>query len=168
MNNDTAAQPSAPSTFRSSCALAGWLALCFAAGGAASFISIDGWYGALNKPSWNPPAWLFGPVWTLLYAMMGVAAWLVWLVGGWKVQKRILALFLVQWGLNALWTPIFFGMHRIGLALLEISLLWLALSLTVIAFWRVRRDAGALLVPYLAWVSFAAVLNFTLWRLNSQ
>ncbi len=148
-------------------ALAGWLALCFSAAGSAVLVSIDGWYAALSKPSWNPPAWVFGPAWTLLYGMMAVAAWLVWREGGWKVQGRSLGLFLLQWVLNALWTPIFFGMHRPGPAFAEIVMLWLVLAATLWSFWRVKKAAGVLLMPYLAWVSFAAVLNFTIWRLNS-
>ncbi|NOT58574.1 MAG: tryptophan-rich sensory protein [Deltaproteobacteria bacterium] len=147
-------------------ALIAWLALCFAASSTAVFVSVDGWYAGLLKPSWNPPAWLFGPVWTLLYAMMAVAAWLVWREGGWREQARALRLFLLQWLLNALWTPLFFGLHRPGLAFAEIILLWLALVATLVSFWRVRKQAGVLLMPYLAWVSFAAALNFTIWRLN--
>ncbi len=97
---------------------------------------------------------------------MALAAWLVWREGGWRVQARALGLFLVQWLLNALWTPLFFGLHQPGFAFAEIMLLWLALSATCVRFWRIRRLAGVLLVPYLAWVSFAAFLNFTLWQLN--
>jgi tryptophan-rich sensory protein len=97
---------------------------------------------------------------------MAIAAWLVWREGGWKVRRRPLGLFLAQWLLNALGTPLFFGLHRPGLALIEIILLWLALVATVRSFWAVRKSAGGLLVPYLAWVSFAAFLNFTIWRLN--
>ena len=151
---------------RQTIALIGWLALCFVAAGTAVFVSTDGWYAALHKPSWNPPAWLFGPAWILLYITMAVAAWLVWREGGWKTQGRTLGLFLLQWLLNALWTPLFFGLHRPGLAFAEIILLWLAIAATLALFWRVRRVAGVLLVPYLAWVSFAAELNFTIWRLN--
>jgi translocator protein len=147
-------------------ALAGWLLLCFAASAGALFVSTGGWYEGLVKPAWNPPAWLFGPVWSLLYVMMAVAAWLVWREGGWRTQRRALFLFLLQWLLNALWTPLFFGLHRPDLALAEILLLWLALVATLLVFWRVRPLAGLLLVPYLAWSSFAALLNFTLWRLN--
>ena len=146
--------------------LAGWLGLCFAASGTAVFVSTKGWYAGLRKPAWNPPAWVFAPAWTLLYVLMAVAAWFVWREGGWKEQWRALALFLVQWLLNALWTPLFFGMHRSGLAFGEILLLWLVLAVTMKSFWRVSKSAGALLVPYLAWVSFAATLNFTIWRLN--
>ncbi len=155
-----------PSARRQAFALIGWLVLCFAAAGTAGFVSIDGWYAALQKPSWNPPAWVFGPAWTLLYLSMAVAAWLVWREGGWKAQGRALGLFLVQWALNALWTPLFFGLHQPGLAFAEITILWLVLAATLAAFWRINKVAGALLVPYLAWVSFAAALNFTIWRLN--
>ena len=155
-----------PSAGRQALALIGWLALCFAATGTAAFVSIDGWYAALQKPSWNPPAWVFGPAWTVLYISMAVAAWLVWREGGWKAQGRALGLFLVQWVLNALWTPLFFGLQRPGLAIAEIVILWLAIAATLAAFWRINKVAGALLVPYLAWVTFAAALNFAIWRLN--
>ncbi len=147
--------------------LFGWILLCLAASLGAVFVSVDGWYAGLVKPPWNPPAWLFGPVWTLLYVTMAVAAWLVWREGGWSAQRRPLALFLAQWLLNALWTPLFFGLHRPDIGLAEIVVLWAVLAATLAAFWRVRRIAGLLLVPYLAWVSFAAFLNFTIWRLNS-
>lgn len=153
-------------TGRQALALVGWLALCFAAAGTAAFVSADGWYLALNKPSWNPPAWVFGPAWTVLYATMAVAAWLVWREGGWRAQGRALRMFVLQWALNALWTPLFFALHRPGLALLDIFALWLALAMTLVAFWRVRQAAGVLLLPYLAWVTFATALNFTIWRLN--
>jgi tryptophan-rich sensory protein len=158
--------PSSNPASRQILVLAGWLALCFAASGTAVFVSTGGWYTSLHKPSWNPPAWVFAPAWTLLYVMMAIAAWLVWREGGWKEQGRALGLFLLQWLLNALWTPLFFGMHRSGLAFVEISALWLVLATTLVRFWRVRKAAGVLLSPYLAWVSFAAVLNFTIWRLN--
>lgn len=149
-----------------SLALVGWCALCLATASTGFFVSTDGWYMALQKPTWNPPAWIFGPVWTVLYLMMGVAAWLVWREGGWKTRQWPLGLFLIQLLLNAIWTPVFFRMHQIGLALANIALLWLLLGATLIAFWRVKIPAGLLLVPYLAWVSFASFLNFTLWRMN--
>ncbi len=158
---------SAPRPVRRFPALAGWLVLCLVASGTAVFVSTGGWYAALHKPAWNPPAWLFGPVWTLLYLMMAVAAWLVWCEGGWKAQGRALGLFVGQWLLNTLWTPLFFGLHLAGPAFGEIVVLWLVLAVTLHAFWRVRRVAGILLLPYLAWVSFAAALNFALWRLNA-
>ncbi len=147
-------------------ALAGWFALCFSAATTGAFVDTGDWYASLNKPVWNPPSWVFGPVWTTLYAMMAVAAWQVWSVGGWRAQARPLGWFLVQWLLNALWTPLFFGLHRPGLAFAEMVLLWVAITLTMWEFWGVRRSAAWLLVPYLLWVSFAAVLNFVLWRMN--
>lgn len=125
------------------------------------------WYAALAKPSWNPPGWLFGPVWSTLYAMMAVAAWLVWQRGEGGVRRRALGLYLGQLVLNAAWTPLFFGLHLMGIALAEMLLLWVMIAATIVAFHRVHRLAAWLLFPYLAWVSFAAVLNFTLWRLNA-
>ncbi len=151
---------------RQTAALFAWLALCFSAAASAVFVSPGGWYAALHKPSWTPPAWVFGPVWTTLYTLMAVAAWLIWREGGWKVQRRPLQLFLFQWVLNALWTPLFFGMHRTGWALAEIILFWFVLAVTLGTFWRINRAAGMLMVPYLLWVSIATALNFSIWRLN--
>ena len=124
------------------------------------------WYATLRKPSWNPPNWIFGPVWTALYTIMAIAAWLVWKRGGFPGQRLALSLFLAQLLFNALWSPLFFGLRHPGLAFADIVLLWLALLGTVAAFWRARPIAGALLLPYLAWVTFASALNFALWRLN--
>jgi len=166
MTTSATATCSPPAAGRQVIALAAWLLFCFVAAGTAVFVSTDGWYAALHKPAWNPPAWIFGPAWSLLYALMAVAAWLVWREGGWKAQGRTLGLFLLQWLLNALWTPLFFVLHRPGIAFAEIVLLWLVLAATLVSFWRVRHVAGILLVPYLAWVSFAAALNFTIWRMN--
>jgi tryptophan-rich sensory protein len=148
-------------------ALVGWLVLSFSAASLGAFFMPGEWYATLKKPSWNPPDWIFGPVWSALYTMMAVAAWLVWKRGGFAAQRRPLTLFLVQLALNALWTPLFFGLHRPGLAFAEIVMLWLAIAATLAAFRPVSRPAAWLLVPYLAWVTFAAVLNFTVWRLNS-
>lgn len=147
-------------------ALVGWLALTFCASATAVFVKTDGWYAALAKPTWNPPSWVFGPVWTALYTMMAVAAWLVWQRGGWRVQRGPLTLYVVQWALNALWTPLFFGLQRPGLAFVEIIVLMVVLYAALIVFWRVRTVAGVLLIPYAAWTTFAVVLNFTIWRLN--
>lgn len=146
--------------------LCGWLLLCFAAASPGAVFMPGEWFAALKKPAWNPPGWVFGPVWTALYAMMAAAAWLVWQRGGWKEQRKPLLIFLAQLALNAVWTPLFFGLHRPGVAFAEIVLLWLAIVATLVAFRPVNRTAAWLLVPYLAWVSFAAVLNGTLWRLN--
>lgn len=158
--------PTSPGTIRSVLALAGWLALCFGAAAMGGFFMPGEWYATLTKPAWNPPGWIFGPVWTALYAMMAVAAWRVWRRGDWAERRRPLLVFLVQLALNALWTPLFFGLHRPGIAFAEIALLWLAIAWTIAEFWRVNRFASCLLVPYLAWVGFASALNFTLWRLN--
>jgi benzodiazapine receptor len=146
--------------------LSSWLLACFAAAAMGGLFMPGEWYASLQKPAWNPPGWIFGPVWTALYTMMAVAAWLVWRQGGWEKQRRPLLIFLAQLTLNALWTPLFFGLHWPGLAFVEILLLWLAIVATIAAFRPVSRPAMLLLVPYLAWVSFAAALNFTLWRLN--
>lgn len=146
--------------------LAGWLLLCFAAAAFGSLFLPGEWYAQLNKPTWNPPSWIFGPVWTALYTMMAVAAWLVWCRGGFAAQRRPLGWFLLQLLLNAAWSPLFFGLHNPGLAFAEILLLWFAILGTLIAFWRVQSFASLLLLLYLGWVTFAAVLNFTLWQLN--
>ena len=155
-----------PSAGRSLAALAGWLLLTFSASATAVFVSTGDWYAELAKPTWNPPGWLFGPAWTVLYTMMAIAAWRAWRRGGWAKQKAALSLFVAQWALNALWTPLFFGLHRPGWALAEILALLIAILATLRAFWRVDRPAGLLLLPYAAWVSFATVLNWTIWRLN--
>lgn len=147
--------------------MCGWLLVCFAVASLGAVFTPGEWYAALRKPAWNPPGWVFGPVWSALYTMMALAAWLAWKSGGFTAQRRALALFLAQLVLNAAWTPLFFGMHLPGVAFAEILLLWLAIAATLLAFWPVSRVAAWLLVPYLAWVSFAAVLNGTLWRLNS-
>ena len=146
--------------------LAGWLALSFAAAVAGSRFMPGEWYASLAKPAWNPPSAVFAPVWTLLYAMMGVAAWLVWRQVGLREAALPLSLFLVQLVLNALWSYLFFGLHRPDLALLDIVTLWVAILVVLVLFWRVSVPAGILLLPYLCWVGFASFLNFTLWRLN--
>ena len=146
--------------------LIAWLAICFAAAATGVFVTMGQWFADLNKPSWNPPSWLFGPVWTLLYIAMAVAAWLVWRTGGWKRRTPALALFMFQWLLNALWTPLFFGLHRIDLALIDITLMWLAIAATIAAFYRISKSSAYLLIPYLAWVTFATALNFAIWRIN--
>jgi len=146
--------------------LFGWLLLCFMAAAGGAVFMVGEWYVLLNKPTWNPPGWIFGPVWTVLYIMMAVSAWLVWQRGGFSAQRRPLTLFLVQLALNAFWTPLFFGVHQLGIAFAEIIVLWIAIIATLLAFRRVSTIAAWLLVPYLLWVSFAAVLNGTLWRMN--
>lgn len=121
-------------------------------------------YASLEQPSWAPPSWLFGPVWTALYAMIAVAGWLVWRRVG---LGPALWAWLAQLVLNAVWTPLFFGAGRYGLAFAEILLMWVAIGVTVFLFRTVSRPATLLMLPYWAWVTFAAALNFAIWRLNS-
>jgi benzodiazapine receptor len=150
-------------------ALVGWLALCFAVAGISGAFSanaITTWYAALVKPDFNPPNQLWGPIWTVLYIMMAVAAWMVWKSPGSRARTRALVLFCMQLALNLSWSAIFFTRHQIGAALVEILLLWLAILATMLGFFTVRRDAAWLLIPYLAWVSFAAYLNWAIWKLN--
>lgn len=144
-----------------------WISASLAAGVAGSRFMPGEWYAALAKPSWNPPNDVFGPVWTVLYILMGIAAWLVWRRVGFAGARVSLGLFLGQLVLNALWSYLFFGAQRPDLAFVEIAILWGAILATTIGFWRISVAAGILLLPYLAWVSFAGVLNFTLWRLNA-
>jgi len=150
--------------------LVAWLALCFAvsAVGAVASLNAGEFYAQITRPDWAPPAAVFGPVWTVLYALMGIAAWQVWRVGGFQANPLGLGLFLVQLALNGIWSWLFFAWRLGGWAFADILLLWVLIVATLIAFWRVRPVAGALLIPYLLWVSFAAVLNFSLWRLNPQ
>ena len=147
-----------------------WIGVCLGAGalGAiATTTEINGWYRTIAKPAWNPPDFVFGPVWTTLYMMMGVAAWIVWKPAGFRAAVLPLTLFAVQLGLNVAWSWIFFAMHQPGWACVEIVILWLAIVATTVAFFRSSKIAGWLMVPYLAWVSFASVLNFTIWQLNA-
>lgn len=158
--------PATPGKGRAVLGFLVWVAICFSAAALGGFFIPGDWYAQLKKPAWNPPNWLFGPVWTALYLMMAVAAWLIWLRGGWKVQRRPLGLFLLQLFFNALWSPLFFGLRSPALGLVDIVLLWVTLAGTLAAFWKVRPVAGWLLVPYLTWTTFAAVLNLALWQMN--
>ena len=146
------------------------VSICLLTGFGASFLTMDSvktWYADLSKPSFNPPDWAFGVVWPVLYVMMGVAAFLIWNKRARGKQVRIaLGLFVLQLVLNGLWTPIFFGLHMMGLALAEIILLWLAILATIITFWKISKTAACLLIPYILWVSFAITLNASLWHLN--
>jgi translocator protein len=150
--------------------LVSWLIVSFlaAAIGAAASIEAAPFYTQLARPEWAPPPSIFGPVWTVLYALMGVAAWLVWRVDGFRASKSALTVFLLQLALNSLWSWLFFGWHRGALAFIDILLLWTLIVATVISFWRIKPLAGTLLIPYLLWVSFAAVLNYSVWQLNPQ
>lgn len=149
--------------------LAGFLGISFviaALGGAATSSSVSTWYQTLVKPTWNPPAWVFGPVWTLLYTLMAVAAWRVWLRPEHPQTRAALGWYFTQLGLNALWSFLFFGLRRPDLALVEIELLLVCLVVVQLKFRRIDRVAGLLWLPYVAWVAFAAVLNSTIWWLN--
>jgi tryptophan-rich sensory protein len=149
--------------------LAGFLAASFAAGGigsAATFASVTTWYRTLHKPTWNPPDWLFGPVWTLLYVFMAVAAWRVWRASEPAAARRTLVWFGVQLALNAIWSVLFFGLRRPDLAFAEVLVFWAVLVALLVRFWRADPLAGALWSPYVAWVSFASVLNGTVCWLN--
>ena len=145
------------------------LAVVFAAAAAGiPFVSAatSTWYHDLFKPSWSPPNWLFGPVWTVLYLLMAVAAWMVWRTGGFVANRLSLSCFIVQLILNAAWTPIFFGARLFGVAAIEIFLLFFSILLCIILFRRVRPAAAWLLLPYLFWVGFASALNLSIWWLN--
>jgi len=152
---------------RQALGLAAWLGLAFLTAGVGALASLDAasFYAQLVRPGWAPPAGLFGPVWTALFLAMGVAAWQVWRVSG-PAARPALALFTAQLGANALWSWLFFAWHLGALALLDVVLLWLLIAATVRAFWRHSRAAGALLLPYLAWVGFAACLTWAVWRAN--
>lgn len=162
--------PSAPALPRSRqwLGLAGWLALAFATAaiGAVASVSAKAFYAELVRPAWAPPGWLFGPVWTTLYALMGVSAWLVWRERGVAGARMALALFIVQLAVNALWSWLFFAWRLGGPAFAEVLLLWCLIVATVIAFRRISVLAAVLLLPYLVWVTFASVLTFAVWRLN--
>ena len=147
------------------CVLVSFIA---AAIGSAASIQAGSFYTQMVRPGWAPPADIFGPVWTVLYALMGVAAWLVWRVGGFRAAHTPLTLFLAQLAVNALWSWLFFGWHLGALAFTGIVLLWVLIAATLVAFWRIRPLAGALLIPYLLWVSFASALNYSVWQLNPQ
>lgn len=144
-----------------------WIGVAFVAGWVGSRFPPGEWYAALQKPAWTPPNSLFGPVWSVLYLLMGIAAWRVWLRGGFAGAPLALGLFLLQLVLNALWSYLFFGLQRPDLAFVDILLLDLVVLATILAFWRVETAAGALLLPYLGWILFASALNAALWRMNA-
>ena len=153
---------------RQSIGLLLWLLVSFAAAaiGAVASAQAGAFYVQLARPGWAPPGWLFAPVWTVLYVLMGVAAWLVWRAHGFKEGRTALALFLVQLAANALWTWVFFVWRQGAIAFAEILLLWCLIVATAVSFRRLNALASALLLPYLAWVTFACALTFSTWRLN--
>ncbi len=147
-----------------------FVAVCLAAGGLGAIATtpeIEGWYRTLAKPSWTPPDWVFGPVWTMLYILMGISGWLIWKRDGFRGAAVPLGWFAVQLILNLAWSFIFFGAHQLGWALVDIIALWLAIAVTMGLFFQRSKLAGGLLVPYLVWVSYATALNFAIWGMNS-
>jgi tryptophan-rich sensory protein len=154
---------------RDAIGLLAFLAACLlvsAIGGMVTATSVQGWYTTLSKPAFNPPDWVFAPVWTALYVLMAVAAWRVWRTGHSVARRRALVTFGVQLALNLSWSILFFGFQEVGLALADILVLWSAIAFNALLFWRIERLAGWLLLPYLLWVAFAAALNFSIWLLN--
>lgn len=146
----------------------GWLTVTFGAAWLGSRFLPDEWYKNLKKPAWNPPNKIFAPVWSVLYLLMAAAAWLVWRDYGFSLAFFPLILFLIQLLLNTAWTWTFFGLHRIGIALADIAVLWVFILATLTLFWQFVPLAGILLLAYLAWVSFAAILNLTIFKLNRE
>ena len=166
--HDAALQPARGSSFVANAATLGIsFALAFGAAAFGAQFGTGEWYANLTKPPFNPPNWIFGPVWTLLYTGMAVAAWLVWRRRAAHAVTLPLALYALQLLLNAAWSWLFFGLHQMGLAFFDILLLDAVVLTTLVLFWRIHRGAGALFVPYLAWISFASLLNFSLWWLNT-
>jgi len=146
--------------------LAGWLAVVLSASLAGALFLPGEWYARLQKPAWTAPDAVFAPVWGVLYALMAIAAWMVWLRPDSAKRTLALVLFLVQLGFNAVWSWLFFGLHWPGLAFLDLALLWLTLSGTILVFWRVRVSAAVLLLPYWLWIGYAGILNLALWQMN--
>ena len=149
--------------------LVGFVILCLVVSGIGAIVTattVGTWYPTLHKPPFNPPDWVFAPVWTTLYVFIGVAGWRVWRRARWEVTRIALMVFAAQLALNLLWSLVFFGLQQISLALVEIVILLLAIIANTILFWRIDRWAGALFAPYVLWVAFATVLNASLWLLN--
>jgi translocator protein len=170
MVSDDARNRDSGAPARSVLALVGFDAACFSAaliGSAFTALSIPDWYESLAKPFFTPPSWLFGPVWTALYLAMTFAGWLVWRSGSTSTTALPLALFGGQLVLNTLWSVLFFGLRSPGVAMVELLVLWAAILATLLLFQRISRVGGWLLAPYFAWVTFAALLNFEIWRLNA-
>lgn len=165
--------PASPKTkfsiIRDILVLAGILAVCLGVGGIGSAItslSVDAWYADLRKPIFNPPDWVFAPVWTILYVLMAIAAWRAWRQAGFQSSETALLVFVAQLILNLVWSALFFALKNIALALVGIVVLLVLITINMVLFWRNDRLAGALFVPYVLWVAFAALLNAALWWLN--
>lgn len=146
--------------------LAFWMLLCFSAAAVGAQFAPGAWYESLAKPAWTPPGWMFAPVWTTLYVLMAVAAWLVTLHGTWRQRRLPLALFSLQLAANAVWSWLFFGLQRPGWALANILVLWGLVSVTAVLFFKTQRVAGMLLMPYWGWLTLASALNAEIWRSN--
>ena len=147
--------------------LGGFVAVCFAAASSGAFFRPGTWYEQLAKPSWCPPNWLFAPAWSLLFIMIAVSGWLVWRNVGFAGAGLAFAIYGGQLLLNAAWSAIFFGARRVDIAMGELSLLWMAILANILVFYPLVPEAAYLLIPYLCWVSFAGLLNFSIWRLNA-
>ena len=147
-------------------ALVGFVVVCFLPGLTGVFIKPGEWYERLDKPAWRPPNRLFAPVWTVLYLMIALSGWLVWRQAGFVGAMLPLLAFALNLVLNAAWTPLFFGLHRLDLGLFDIALVWLSIIATIVLFFPIQVTAALLLLPYLVWVSFATALNFDIWRRN--
>ncbi len=146
-----------------------FVAVCFAAAGIGALAtrsSVKSWYPHLSRPDWTPPDWVFGPVWTTLYLMMAISAWLVWRGTSSATARVALTLFGIQLVLNVLWSVVFFGLRRVGAAFAEVLLLWMMLIATAVAFYPLSLLAAWLLIPYIAWVGLASYLNFRIWQMN--
>lgn len=154
------------STLVTTLGLAGFVLLVVAVANTGAMFKPGDWYEALAKPSWTPPNWLFPVAWTLLYLMIAIAGWLVWRAVGFSGAGLAFLFYFAQLALNATWSWLFFGIHRMDLALLDITVLWLTVAANIVAFYLIRPGAAILLVPYLLWLTYAAVLNFTVWQMN--
>jgi tryptophan-rich sensory protein len=146
--------------------LLGFIAACLLAALTGAVFRPGDWYERLIKPSWRPPNQLFAPVWSVLYLMIAISGWLIWRQAGFVGTTPPLAIYALQLVLNAAWTPLVFGLHRIDLGFFDIVLVWLSIVATIVLFYPIHLVAAMLLLPYLAWITFAAALNFALWRLN--
>ena len=154
-------------TLHSAFVLTGFVTLSFLVALSGVQFQPGDWYAGLSKPSWTPPDAAFGPVWTVLYILMAVSAWLVWTSSGFSKARAALGVYAFQLGLNASWSWVFFGLQRTGLGLVNIVLLWLGIATAIALFFRHNRIAAFLMLPYLIWVAFAGILNFGIWRLNA-
>ena len=158
-----------PAALKSVAVLVMFLAVCYGAAALGGYFTNMGtreWYATLNRPDWTPSGQIIGMVWTILFAMMAVAAWLVWRRAGFTNAGPAMTLFAIQLLLNVLWSVVFFGLRQPGWAFAELILLQAFIIATLVAFWRITPAAGALFIPYAAWVAFAGMLNFLIWRLN--